>query len=207
MMHILEKQEALDVLNYQIRSCERCTLSKSRKHALIGEGSPDAKVLIVALSPGIKEDSQNRMFIGPSGQVLNQLFFESGMDRKKVFMSNLIKCMLPHNRKPQRTEIECCSVFLEDELSIVQPEIVVPLGSYAVRFIMQKYDSGHQDSLSEPAKFIFGKIITLSGQKIFPLSHPASLLYNPSRREQTLKHYKALSHFVEFGTTADGFVE
>ena len=129
----IEKQESLEVLNYQIRSCKRCGLSVTRKHALTGEGNIDARIMFVALSPGVKEDSQNRMFIGPSGQVFNKLLYASGIDRKLVFMTNLVKCILTKNRKPNVDEIEACNQFLNDEISIIHPEVIVPLGSYATR--------------------------------------------------------------------------
>jgi len=102
---ILEKQELLEVLNHQIRTCEKCILSATRKHALTGEGNINACIMFIALSPGVKEDSENRMFIGPSGQVLNRLLHAAGIDRNLVFMTNLIKCILPKNRKPKMNEI------------------------------------------------------------------------------------------------------
>ena len=86
-----EKQESLEVLNYQIRSCERCGLSATREHTLPGEGNIDARILIVALSPGAKENLANRMFVGPSGQVLDKLFNASGISRDLIYMTNLIK--------------------------------------------------------------------------------------------------------------------
>lgn len=86
---LVEKQESLNVLNYQIRACERCSLSVTRKHVLTGEGKIDARILFVALSPGAKEDSQNRMFVGPSGQVFNKLLYAAGIERELVFITNL----------------------------------------------------------------------------------------------------------------------
>ena len=123
-----EKQSALEVLNCQIRSCERCSLSVTRKHALTGEGNIDARIMFVALSPEAKEDLTNQMFIGPSRQVLNKLLRAAGIKRDLVFMTNLVKCMLPKNRKPKTSEIEHCSHYLDEELSIIQPEVIVPLG-------------------------------------------------------------------------------
>ncbi len=187
-----EKQEALEILNYQIRSCECCSLSATRKNALTGEGNIDARIMFVALSPGVKEDLNNQMFIGPSGQVLNKLLLKAGIDRDLVFMTNLIKCMLPNNRKPKTSEIEVCSQFLDDEISIIQPEVIVPLGYYAARTVLIKY---HADLLKPPmniSKIVFGKLIFLEGHKIYPLSHPASLLYNPSYESDTIEKYKKL---------------
>ena len=186
---LIEKQESLDVLNYQIRACERCSLSVTRKHALTGEGNIDARIMFVALSPGVNEDSQNRMFVGPSGQVFNKLLHAAGIDRELVFMTNLVKCMLPKNRKPKMDEIESCSQFLEEEISIIHPEVIVPLGYYATRTVLIKYRA---DPLAAGKSFteINGKLLLLDDKKIFPLSHPAALLYNPSFEPDTIEKYK-----------------
>ena len=188
---LLEKQDSLDVLNYQIRACERCSLSVTRKHALTGEGNIDARIMFVALSPGGNEDSQNRMFVGPSGQVFNRLLQAAGINRELVFMTNLVKCMLPKNRKPSADEIELCSYFLNEEILIIHPEIIVPLGYYATRTILTKYNA---DPLAAEMSFakINGKLLFLNGKKIFPLPHPASLLYNPSFEPDTIEKYKKL---------------
>ena len=193
--NLIEKQEALDVLNYQIRACKRCSLSVTRKHALTGEGNIDARIMFIALSPGVKEDSQNRMFIGPSGQVFNKLLYASGIDRKLVFMTNLVKCMLPKNRKPTMDEIESCNQFLNDEISIIHPEVIVPLGSYATRAILTKYHSDPQSSGMGFAN-INGKLLSINNEKIFPLPHPAVLLYNPSFEPDTIEKYKRLKIFL-----------
>ncbi len=192
MFNTQEKQESLEILNYQIRSCESCSLSVTRKHALTGEGNIDARIMFVALSPGVKEDINNQMFIGPSGQVFNKLLLAAGIERDLVFMTNLVKCMLPKNRKPKMSEIELCSQFLDEEISLIQPEVIVPLGYYAARTILQKY---HADLLNPPMnmdKIVFGNLIFLEGHKIFPIPHPASLLYNPSYEPDTIEKYKRL---------------
>lgn len=195
MLNKQEKQESLEILNYQIRSCQNCILSDTRKHALTGEGNIDARIMIVALSPGVQEDLKNQMFIGPSGQVLNKLFLASGINREMLFMTNLVKCMLPKNRKPTIEEIELCSGFLDEEISIIKPEVIVPLGYYAARSILQKYHAGLLESQFNKGKIEFGKLLLLEGHKIYPLSHPASLLYNPSYESDTIEKYKELKTF------------
>jgi len=187
-----EKQEALEILNYQIRSCENCGLSVTRKHALTGEGNIDARIMFVALSPGVNEDSNNQMFIGPSGQVLNKLLLAIGIKRELVFMTNLVKCMLPKNRKPKMDEIEACGQYLDDEINIIHPKVIVPLGYYAARTLLTKY---HADLVEPPinlSKIVFGNLLFLEGHKIYPLPHPASLLYNPSYESDTIEKYKKL---------------
>ena len=196
MFNKQEKQESLEILNYQIRSCESCSLSVTRKHALTGEGNIDARIMFVALSPGVKEDLYNKVFIGPSGQVFNKLLQSAGIQRKLVFMTNLIKCMLPNNRKPKMSEIKLCSQFLVEEISLIQPEVIVPLGYYAGRAILQKYHIDLLEPQGSSAKVEFGKLMILKGQKIYPLSHPASLLYNPSYEPDTVEKYKKLATFL-----------
>ena len=187
-LNLFEQLESLEVLNAQIRVCEKCALSMTRKHALTGEGNSDASILFVALSPGAKEDIANEMFIGPSGKVFNKLLQEAGIERQSVHMTNLVKCILPKNRKPTWQEIKLCSSFLDDEISIVQPQIIVPLGYYATRSILTKY---HADPSREEMsfKYINGKLLVLDGIKIFPLTHPSALLYNPSFEPGTKAKY------------------
>jgi len=192
---LTEKQESLDILNYQIRACKKCRLSVSRKHALTGEGNIKAHIMFIALSPGAKEDLQNRMFVGPSGQVFDKLLYEVGIDRKLVFMTNLIKCILPKNRKPKTDEIESCSYFLNEEISIIQPDVIVPLGYYATRTILTKY---HTDPSTEEMNFknINGQLLTFNEMNVFPLTHPSALLYNPSFETDTIKKYKKLKKYL-----------
>ena len=190
-----EKQDSLNVLNYEIRACEKCNLSLTRKHALTGEGDINADVLFVALSPGSKENDQNKMFVGPSGQVFNKLLSAAGIDRKSVYMTNLIKCMLPKNRKPTWKEIEICSGFLDDEILLIQPKIIVPLGYYATLSILKKF---HADPSEVEMSFknINGQLLTLENMKIFPLTHPSALLYNPSFESGTIQKYIKLKSLL-----------
>lgn len=194
-LNLFEKQESLEVLNYEIRACGKCSLSATRKHALIGEGNIDANILFVALSPGAKEDIGNKMFIGPSGQVINKLLQTAGIKRESVYMTNLVKCILPQNRKPTMNEIESCSTFLDAEILIIQPQILVPLGYYATRSIITKY---HGDASSEEMSFknINGQLLFLDGMKIFPITHPSALLYNSSFESGTIKNYKKLKSLL-----------
>jgi uracil-DNA glycosylase family 4 len=185
------RQEALEDLQCRITNCGLCELSRTRKHALIGEGNPHARIMLIALSPGEKEDSENKMFIGPSGPILDKLLQAAGMERSEIYMTNLIKCRLPKNRKPKMAEIASCSKLLSEEIPIVQPEVIVPLGYYAVRAILQKY---HADTPAAREDFskIYGRLFFSDNQKILPLPHPSSLLYRPSFEAKTTEKYKIL---------------
>jgi DNA polymerase len=192
----IEKQESMDVLNYQIRACEQCILAKTRRQPLVGEGPLQASVFVVALSPGRKEDEQNKMFVGPSGKVFDRLLKASGIERESLYMSNLIKCMLPKNRKPKTEEIELCSQFLEDEIAIVRPQIIVPLGFYATQLILKKLKADSRE-MQLGFKQINGHLLKLNGLAVFPLTHPSALLYNPSFEPGTIEKYKKLKSLLE----------
>lgn len=170
-------------------------MSVTRKHALPGEGNMDARIMFIALSPGAKEDAQNRMFVGPSGHVFDRLLQSAGIERDLVFMTNLVKCMLPKNRKPKMDEIESCNYFLNEEISIIDPEVIVPLGYYAARTVLIKY---HSNPMAAEMSFskINGKLLLLEGHKICPLTHPSALLYNPAFEPDTILKYKKLRTYI-----------
>lgn len=197
-MIICKKQKAMDALNNLLKNCSACRLSSSRKHVLAGEGDLDARLMFVALSPGSNEDLKNRMFIGPSGKKLDILLGYAEIYRELVFMTNLIKCMLPKNRRPKIDEIESCCHFLDKEISIINPRIIVPLGYYATRHIMKKYNANPPAARAN-FKSIYGRLIFSDHQKIFPLPHPASLLYNPSFETNIKKKYKKLAALQQEG--------
>lgn len=192
---IQDKRNAIENFNRRIRDCQKCRLAITRKHVVRGEGDLYARLIVIALSPGEKEDGENRMFIGPSGQILDKLLGAAGIDRESIYMTNLLKCMLPKNRRPKIDEIETCSSFLDKEISIIDPECIVPLGYYATRVILTKYHADLPAAKADYAKH-YGQLIFADNQKIYPLPHPASLLYNPTFESETIKKYKKLQTFL-----------
>jgi len=188
---VADKRKAIGELNRLIRNCKKCDLAQTRTHVLSGEGNLDARVMLVAQAPGEREDREGRMFIGPSGRILDELFDEGGVRREEVYMTNLIKCTLPKNRRPRQAEIEACVPFLEEEIAIVAPAVIAPLGYYAARFIFSRYSI----SAPEPRKefsAVYGSLLLSQNKKIYPLPHPASLLYNNTFKPETLAKYRKL---------------
>jgi len=180
----------IHALNKEIRCCNKCRLAKTRKNAVCGEGDLSAQILCVVQAPGENEDREGRMFIGPSGIVLNEMLDRIEMDRKDIYMSNLVKCLLLNNRKPKSDEIETCGQFLEREIEAVRPRILVPLGYYQTRYIFEKY------GISSPSKSefhsVYGNIFVAGDQEIIPIQHPAALLHTAALREEMIKNYNNL---------------
>ena len=185
------KKKAIDQLNQQVTACTNCRLSRTRTNALCGEGNLNTRLLLVALSPGKKEDVHNKMFIGPSGRVLDMLLEGATISRDLIYMTNLIKCILPKNRKPKMDEIHSCSHFLKHEIAIIRPQIIVPLGYYAIRSILTIYHADQPPARKDISE-LHGRLIVSEGQMIFPLPHPSSLLYCPAFEPEAMKNYKKL---------------
>ena len=110
-------QLKIQELNAEVKRCNECRLSETRINALCGEGNLDAKFMIIAQAPGENEDRDGEMFIGPSGKVLDELLRISDIDREELYMTNLVKCMLPKYRKPKQDEIDICSDYLDKAVS------------------------------------------------------------------------------------------
>ena len=132
---IKQKQIDLNKLNNRIRSCSNCRLSLTKQNIICGEGNLNARLMLIALSPGEHEDRESKMFIGPSGKILDKLLELAAIRRDSVYMTNLVKCKLPKNRKPKQDEIDACSHFLDEEIAILSAKIIVPLGYYAARYL------------------------------------------------------------------------
>lgn len=183
----------LDELNQDIRNCTKCRLSETRNHALCGEGDRIARVMLVAQAPGEEEDKKGVMFVGPSGKVLDDLLKRADVSRDEIYMTNLIKCMLPDYRKPKQDEIETCSKYLNKEINMIDPDILVPLGYYASRYLFDKNALDFEDKFAN----LTGKLYLADERKIYPIAHPASLLYDDSFEEEMKENYEKLKVFLE----------
>jgi uracil-DNA glycosylase family 4 len=181
----------IEKLNKEIKKCGKCRLSETRINPLCGEGNTNARLMMIAQAPGENEDREGSMFIGPSGEVLDELLNKANISRKEIYMTNLVKCILPGYRKPKQDEIEICSQYLDKEIGIIDPSVLVPLGYYATKYIFTKYD------IPLPSKSDFNglycKIFLGGDKKVFPLQHPAAVLYNNSIREKVIKNYCKLN--------------
>lgn len=167
---------------------------RTRIHALPGEGDVCSKLVMVAQAPGYNEDVEGRMFIGPSGKKLDELLTEICVGREDMFMTNILRCMLPHNRRPRQDEIEACTPYLDREIELINPKIISTLGYFAARYVFRKY--GVESELKFPD--VCGKVFSSDdGKKIIPLRHPAALLYDNSLHREMIKNYGKLRRLLD----------
>ena len=122
----------LESLAQQISTCTLCTLSEKRSMAVPGEGSQSATIMFIGEGPGFYEDKNGRPFVGPAGKLLDKLLSSIGLRRDDVYITNMIKCRPPNNRDPLSTEIRSCKPYLDKQMSIIQPKVVVTLGRHSL---------------------------------------------------------------------------
>jgi len=184
----------------EVLNCKKCSLYeeriKNRFYPVIGEGNHQAKIIFVGEAPGLQEAKTGRPFCGAAGKILDELLESVSIKREDVYVTNLLKDRPPDNRDPLKEEIEACIPYLERQIEIIKPEVICPLGRFAMEFLMEKY--GLKDQVQGISK-IHGKIFearTLFGStKIISLYHPAVATYNPNMKEILKKDFKVLEKF------------
>ncbi|MBN1658824.1 MAG: uracil-DNA glycosylase [Anaerolineae bacterium] len=156
----------------QIRGCQKCVLAQGRTHAVPGEGPENAEILFIGEAPGFHEDRQGRPFVGAAGKFLEELLDKIGMKREQVYIANVVKCRPPGNRDPQPGEIEACRPYLDRQIELLRPKLIVTLG----RFSMERYFPGASISRIHGQPKRVGNVI------YYPMFHPAAALHQPRWR-------------------------
>jgi len=169
---MLEATRELEKLNRQIASCRECQLGQMRGNAVPGEGPADATIMFIGEAPGFHEDRQGRPFVGAAGKFLDQLLASIDLERSDVFIANVIKCRPPGNRDPQPEERAACRPYLDRQIELIRPRMIVTLG----RFSMARYFPGATISRIHGHEKVSGGVI------YYPMFHPAAALHQPRWR-------------------------
>ncbi|MDR1886090.1 MAG: uracil-DNA glycosylase [Synergistaceae bacterium] len=161
-------------------SCGGCALAATRNSVVFGEGSEDSRLMFIGEGPGADEDEQGRPFIGKAGQLLTQILNAAGIDRRDVYITNIVKCRPPGNRTPLPEESAACDPFLQTQILLVKPSIIVLLGSSPTKWVLKT---------TEAISKLRGRWFNWRGVAVMPMFHPSYLLrYPDSRKPGSPKH-------------------
>ncbi len=168
-----EKRKCWETIQDQVKKCVLCPLHKDRNCTVFGEGPWNADLMFVGEGPGADEDREGIPFIGRAGQLLTRILEAAGISRDQVFITNVVKCRPPNNRVPMIEEMMACSSYLEAQIAIINPRIIVCLGSTPTKWFLKS---------TEGISKIRGKWFSWRGIDLMPMFHPSYLLRNQSRK-------------------------
>jgi len=170
----------LEALGHRVASCARCPLHETRSHTVFGGGDPAAAIMLVGEGPGEVEDQTGRPFVGPAGQKLDEVLASVGIARAAVYITNVVKCRPPGNRVPTRTEMEVCFPYLEAQVALIQPALIVTLGNTSTQWLAPDVPGiTKSHGTFYPWR---GRIL------LYPMFHPSYLLRNPSKAKGSPKY-------------------
>jgi DNA polymerase len=148
-------------------TCRRCRLAETRTQVVFGVGDPDAELMFIGEAPGFYEDKQGEPFVGAAGQLLTRMLGEIGLRREDVYIANVLKSRPPANRDPLPDEIEACTPWLVEQMSIIQPMLVTTLGNFATKFVL---------NTAQGITRLRGQTFPWHGRTVIPTFHPAAIL-------------------------------
>lgn len=170
-----------------IGDCHRCELGMTRGKLVFGSGDPDARVMLVGEAPGKNEDATGEPFVGAAGRFLEELLAHAGLSRYEVFIANILKCRPPKNRNPEALEIATCTPFLREQIRVVSPDVLVTLGNFSTRFVLDTRDS---------ITSLRGTVRRAGEFTVLPIFHPAAAIYDRTKRETLIADFERLGELL-----------
>ena len=180
-------EETLAQIAGEVSACTSCTLHKTRKKSVPGEGPANSEIMFIGEGPGMNENEQGRPFVGAAGSFLNQLLAQAGLKREDVWIGNVVKCRPPENRDPMPEELAACNVYLERQIEALNPSIIVTLG----RFSMGKFMPGAKISA------VHGQMRRVGNRFVIAMFHPAAALHNVNIKPQILADFAKLPQLLD----------
>ena len=171
---VVESGQELGRICREMAQCHLCPLGKTRRNLVFGDGNPGAQLVFVGEAPGADEDAQGLPFVGRAGQQLTKIIEAMGINRRDVYICNILKCRPPQNRNPLPEEIAACEPFLKKQLEIITPQVICALGTFAAQTLLKT---------EVPITALRGRFHSYQGIKLMPTYHPAYLLRNPSAKK------------------------
>jgi DNA polymerase len=180
--------ETFEQIHAEIGDCTRCPLHLDRTHVVHTEGNRKARLMFVGEAPGADEDAQARPFVGRAGQLLTKIIEAIGLKREEVLIGNVNRCRPPGNRAPMPDEAATCKPFLEREIAVAQPEVIVVLGNTAMKNLLDT-----REGITRAR----GRFHEYKGIKVMPTFHPAYLLRDPSKKRETWEDLKMVRDYLD----------
>ena len=172
-----------EILEQECSHCRECALYQTRKNVVFGVGNPQAEIMLVGEGPGANEDEQGIPFVGRGGQLLDDMLEMVYLDRTKVYIANVVKCRPPQNRDPLNVEEDACIGYLQRQIALLRPKILVCLGRIAAKAIIKQDFKITQEH---------GQWFERDGIQMTAIYHPAALLRDPRKRPETFEDLKAI---------------
>jgi len=183
----MSAEEALALIAKEVSSCQKCALYRSRKLSVPGEGPVNSEIMFIGEGPGFHENEQGRPFVGAAGTFLNELLAEAGLKRLEVWIGNVVKCRPPGNRDPLPEELAACNGYLERQMTVINPKIIITLGRYS----MGKFMPGAKISQ------VHGQMRRMDGRFVIAMFHPAAALHQAALKPAILKDFSQLPNLLE----------
>jgi uracil-DNA glycosylase family 4 len=183
----MQAEEALDTIRKEVNNCRACKLSENRKNAVPGEGPSSAEVMFIGEGPGFHENEQGKPFVGQAGHLLDQLLDAAGLQREKVYITNVVKCRPPQNRDPEPEELALCSGFLERQIEAIKPKVIVTLGRFSMARFVENGKIGA----------IHGKARLVEDQLVVTMYHPAAALHQPALKGTLMADFAGIRQLLE----------
>ena len=184
----MDKEELLNRVKLEVNNCQKCQLCKTRNNTVFGVGSIDANIMLIGEGPGADEDAQGLPFVGKAGKLMNQALRGLGINRDDLYICNIVKCRPPQNRNPLKEEAMACIGYLEQQIKIIKPKLIVLMGNVALKNIL-----GDQYTITSSR----GNFIERNGVIYLPTFHPAALLRDESKKISFWQDMKLAIDFIK----------
>lgn len=182
-----DRTQELEHIADQVRACTRCPLYKTATKGVPGEGPVSAEIMMIGEGPGFHEDQQGRPFVGAAGKFLDELLSHINLKRSDIFITNVVKHRPPNNRDPFPEEIEACRIWLDQQIELIQPKVIVTISRYA----MARWFP------NEKISAIHGKAKRFGNLMVVPMFHPAAALHNLNLRPVLVEDFKKLPKYIQ----------
>ena len=179
--------DSLQEIARLVAACTDCALHRGRRNAVPGEGDPKAELMFIGEGPGAQEDAQGRPFVGAAGGFLEELLRSIGLTRRQVYIANMVKCRPPQNRDPLPEEMGACSNYLNRQIELIDPLLIVTLG----RFSLARFFPGEGITRAR------GRLREKDGRRIYPIMHPAAALYRQEMRGLIMEDFQRIPDILE----------